>query len=118
MWVFIAVCLYVYCCSVLDSDNPLIIMFVDETALSHRRSKFQIIIELLTAISHGEHKPTRLMYTFKLSWNSMKNTLSLLESKGYIDDVSFDGKRKHYCVTESGREVLGYYSRVEDLIHV
>ena len=44
--------------------------------------------------------------------------LSLLESKGYIDDVSGDEKRKHYCVTGSGREVLGYYSGLEDLIQV
>ena len=53
-----------------------------------------------------------------LSWSSLNNTLSMLESKGYIIDVSKNEKRKHYCVTGFGREVLGYYSGLEDLLQV
>ena len=67
---------------------------------------------------HGEYRPTRLMYTCNLSWNTLSNMLSILESKGYIDDLSSDEKRKHYCVTESGQEMLGYYSGLGDLIQV
>jgi predicted transcriptional regulator len=53
-----------------------------------------------------------------LSWNSIKNTLAMLESKGNIDDVSGDEKRKHYSVTGLGREVLGYYSGLQELVQV
>ena len=86
--------------------------------MSLRRSRFQIIIELLSAISQGEYRPTRLMYCCNLSWGTLRNMLSMLECKGYIDDMSGGEKRKHYCVTGAGQEVLGYYSGLEDLLHV
>ena len=86
--------------------------------MSLRRSRFQITIELLNAIASGEYRPTRLMYSCNLSWSTLGSMLSILESKGYIDDVSGDEKRKHYSVTGAGREVLGYYSGLEELIEV
>jgi len=42
----------------------------------------------------------------------------MLESKGYIDDLSVDEKHKHYIVSASGREMLRYYSGLEELIQV
>jgi predicted transcriptional regulator len=86
--------------------------------MSLRRSKFQISIEVLQAISHGEYRPTRLMYECNLSWNSIKDTLDLLESKGFIDEISGDEKRRHYCVTPSGREIIEYYSGLQELVHI
>jgi predicted transcriptional regulator len=86
--------------------------------MSLRRSSLQISIELLTAISHGEYRPTRLMYECNMSWKSIRNTLALLESKGLVDDLSVDEKRKRYCVTSKGRDVLGYYSGLEELVQV
>jgi predicted transcriptional regulator len=44
--------------------------------------------------------------------------LTLLESKGLIDEISKDQKRKHYCVTAQGRELLGYYSGLNELVQV
>ena len=86
--------------------------------MSLRRSKLQISVEVLTAISHGEYRPTRLMYGCNLSWNSVKDTLVLLESKGYIDNVSKDHRRKHYCITSKGQEIIGYYSGLQELVHI
>ena len=42
----------------------------------------------------------------------------MLESKGYIDDVTPSEKHKQYSVTGSGREMLGYFSGLKDLIQV
>jgi predicted transcriptional regulator len=86
--------------------------------MSPRRSSFQITIELLTAISNGQHKPTRLMYECNLSWVSLKNTLNQLESKELIEEVSNDPKHKQYYVTGRGREMLGYYTGLQGLMQV
>jgi predicted transcriptional regulator len=86
--------------------------------MSLRRSSFQISIELLTAISRGEYRPTRLMYECNMFWKSIRDTLAFFESKGLVDDVSGDQKRKHYCVTPMGREIIGYYSGLEELVQV
>ena len=53
-----------------------------------------------------------------LSWSSLKDTLALLESKGYIEDLSDDQKRRHYSITSEGRGILEYYSKVEALVQV
>jgi predicted transcriptional regulator len=86
--------------------------------MTARRSKFQISIEVLEAISHGEFKPTRLMYACNLSWSSMKDVLGLLETKGYIEDLSSDGKRKQLGITGKGTEILGYYDGLENLVQI
>ena len=86
--------------------------------MTARRSKFQISIEVLEAISQGEFKPTRLMYACNLSWSSMKDVLGLLETKGYIEDLSGDGKRKQLSITGKGTEILGYYDGLENLVQI
>ena len=86
--------------------------------MGSRRSQFQISIEVLTAISHGEQKPTRLMYACNLSWNSTKEILDRLAARGFVDELYEDQKRKRYCTTVKGRDVLGYFTGLKDLIQV
>ena len=86
--------------------------------LSPRRSSFQITIDVLTVICNGEQRPTRIMYASNLSWNSLKSTLGLLVSKGYIDEDHVSDRNKKYSITAKGREVLGYYDHLESLVQV
>lgn len=86
--------------------------------MSPRRSSFQIAIDVLTVISEGEVRPTRIMYSSNLSWNSLKGTLELLVGKGYVDEEQISDRVKKYSITAKGREVLGYYDRLESLVHV
>ena len=58
------------------------------------------------------------MYSCNLSWNSIKDTLGLLSVKGYIDETYENEKRKRYCITAKGRDVLGYYSGLQNLVQV
>ena len=53
-----------------------------------------------------------------LSWGSVNKKLSLLESKGYINDVSGDKKHRQYRVTADGRELLEQYSGIQELVHI
>ena len=85
--------------------------------MSPRRSRFQISVEVLTAISSGKQKPTRIMYACNLSWNSIKDTLDLLVAKGFVDEM-YEERRKRYYITVKGRDVLGYYAGLQDLIKV
>jgi predicted transcriptional regulator len=86
--------------------------------LSPRRSSFQITIDVLTVIEKGEQRPTRIMYASNLSWNSLKSTLDLLVSKGYINQNCLDRNKKKYFITAKGREILGYYNQLESLVQV
>ena len=86
--------------------------------MSLRRSKFQISVEILTAISNGEQKPTRLMYACNLSWHSIKDTLDVLVARGFVDELFENEKRRRYYITAKGSAVIGYYSGLQELVQV
>ena len=48
----------------------------------------------------------------------MKETLVLLAEKRFIDEMYENDMRKRYCITAKGRDVLGYYSGLQDLVQV
>ena len=86
--------------------------------MSTRRSSFQIAVDVLTVIKNGEDRPTRIMYASNLSWNSLRGTLDTLVRKGYVDEMYLNQKQKRYSVTNKGRDVLNYYTRLESLVQV
>ena len=86
--------------------------------MSSRRSSFQIAVDVLTVIKNGEDRPTRIMYASNLSWNSLRGTLDTLVRKGYVDEMYLNQKQKRYSVTNKGRDVLNYYTRLESLVQV
>ena len=91
---------------------------METNTLSLRRSKLQISVEVLSAISQGEQKPTRLMYTCNLSWNSVKDTLDILVDRGFVDEMFENEKRRRYSVTAKGRDVIRYYAGLQELVQV
>ena len=58
------------------------------------------------------------MYACNLSWNSIKDTLDVLVARGFVDEMYEGQKRKRYCITAKGRDVIGYYAGLQDLIKV
>ena len=86
--------------------------------MSTRRSGFQIAVDVLTVIGEGEDRPTRIMYASNLSWNSLKGTLDILVGKGYVDEMFLNQKQRRYSITTKGKDVLGYYSRLESMVQV
>ena len=91
---------------------------METNTLSLRRSKLQISVEVLSAISQGEQKPTRLMYACNLSWNSVKDTLDILVDRGFVDEMFENEKRRRYSVTAKGRDVIRYYTGLQELVQV
>jgi len=95
----------------------IIVSSREASALSPRRSSFQIAIEVLSVIHQGESRPTRIMYASNLSWNTLKSTVDLLVNKGYADEEGDTrGRGKQYYITQSGMNVLKYYDRLEELV--
>jgi predicted transcriptional regulator len=88
------------------------------SALTPRRSSFQIAVDVLMVVNQGETRPTRIMYASNLSWNTLKSTLDLLVSKNYIQESRGVNKNRQYNITQSGLNVLKYYDRIEDLVKV
>ena len=86
--------------------------------MGSKRSRLQISVEVLAAIANGEQKPTRLMYACNLSWTSTKETLDRLAARGLVDEINENQKRRRYCITVKGRDVVKYYARLQDLIPI
>ena len=55
--------------------------------LKSRRSKLEILIDVLNAIKNGTEKPTRIMYKANLSWRLLNSTLSTLESQDLVEEL-------------------------------
>jgi predicted transcriptional regulator len=53
-----------------------------------------------------------------LSWNSIKETLAQLVAEGCVDEITENQKKKSYCITAKGRNVIGYYAGLQKLIKV
>jgi predicted transcriptional regulator len=59
------------------------------------------------------------MYAANLSWKTLKSTLDLLETKGYVELTSSPSyKQRQFAITQEGLNVLGYYKRLERLVKV
>ena len=104
--------------SISESNNPLILKELGKNALSLNRSRFQISIELLMAISHGVHKSTNLAFECKIPWNSVKKMLALLLSKDLVYEVSKGRRGKYYYVTSKGKNTVRYYTGLLGLVEV
>ena len=85
--------------------------------MNTKRSKLEIYIDILTAISKGTQKPTRIMYRTNLSWKPLTKILESLIAQGLI--IREDGgKHSLYEVTEKGRNVLRYFKEAVELITI
>jgi predicted transcriptional regulator len=76
-----------------------------------RRSKMEVKIDILQAISKGTVRPTHIMNQSNLSWATMRNFMKTLEDQGLVMPNYFEG-RKNYVLTQKGIRVLDAYANV------
>jgi predicted transcriptional regulator len=88
-----------------------------------RRSKLEIMVNVLNIIQNGETKPTRIMYGANLSWKVVKGVLESLVHQGLVEstDVSEGSRRDKrtsitYVITSEGQNVLRYFQSVSKLV--
>jgi predicted transcriptional regulator len=89
--------------------------------MSDRRSKLEIMLNVLGAIERGVDKPTRIMYAANMSWNPTQKVLNKLVHEGHItvtEEFGTQRAKKRYDITEKGRNVLRYFQGAEELISI
>ena len=80
-----------------------------------RRSRLEILIDVLRAINKGIDKPTRIMYKANLSWNSLTGALdSLLEQ----DLIMKKGGDMHntYEIADKGKQIVNFFDELRTVI--
>jgi len=81
-----------------------------------RRSRTQVIIDILTEASEGANK-TRIMYRANLNFSRFKRYLSELLVRGLIVEVSNPGSDKvMYRITDEGKALLEVLKKAERFI--
>ena len=84
-----------------------------------RRSKLDIILNVLSTVKNGVNKPTRIMYATNLSWRPTQKILdSLVKQDLILEVVNTRSRRskKKYEITEKGINILRYFEGAKDLI--
>lgn len=84
-------------------------------SVARKRSKLELYLEVLRAVSRGVSKPTNIMYKCNLSWASSKEILDALVEQSLLSVIDNEG-RKIYRITERGRKVLEYFVKAQDLL--
>lgn len=80
-----------------------------------RRSKLEVLLDIMDVVSEGNTGPTKIMYQSNISWQTLQESLDILLSNGLLFEGS-DNLRKFYRLTEKGFRVLNQYRGLrEDL---
>jgi predicted transcriptional regulator len=82
-----------------------------------KRSRLEVYIDVLEAVSSGVNKPTNIMYKCNLSWTPMREILDSMIKKGLIRKFEVKNRRI-YEITDKGRELLEYMGNVEEMLAV
>ncbi len=80
-----------------------------------RRSKMEIHLDILEAISKGVEKPTRIMFSANIPWMMLQRALSVLESNELVAKV-LQNSRSFYSITEKGYSILEKYRSVRETL--
>ncbi len=88
-------------------------MFEEETPRpSGRRSKLEITCDILSVISKGTEKPTRIMQLANVTWDDLIMYLETL-IRNQLLSRQVDGKRVTYSLTERGSALLDHYMNLK-----
>jgi predicted transcriptional regulator len=78
--------------------------------MGRRRSRTELVCEVLESIDSGIHKPTHILYNTKVSWSVYSEIMNMLESKNFIETIesneSSTRNKIKYFLTDDGREAL------------
>ncbi len=78
--------------------------------MGRRRSRTELVCEVMESISSGIHKPTHILYDTRVSWNVYKEIIEMLQEKNLIEEVASNEtstrNRVKYYLTNDGKETL------------
>ncbi len=80
-----------------------------------RRSRLEIMVDILEAISRGGGaRATWIMYEANMPYDRLKRYLSELLEKGLVRRVESGGESRYY-ITDKGLELVREYRRIKRL---
>jgi uncharacterized protein len=107
---------------VRNMDNPIAIMINEikkvnageqEEVQLKRRSRMEILLDIIQASSLQPLRPTHIMRAANISYNELKTIVDSLETKGLItSEETFGGK--YYQATSDGLKLLEEYRSFKD----
>jgi predicted transcriptional regulator len=77
-----------------------------------RRSRAEMMIDVLEAVKRGAEGPTQVMYKSNLSWSVCQDILARLVDRGLLEVSTRSGQRRHYGLSSKGSDILGWSKRV------
>ena len=87
--------------------------------MTRKRSRLQMLTDVLRVIEKGTSKPTRIMYKSNLSWHSLKGILEkLMEDELVTSEEARRGRCvcRTYVITEKGTAVITLYRDLRSLL--
>lgn len=79
-----------------------------------RRSKIEVVIDILKVIATGRMKRTHIMQRANLSWDALEKELRTLEGRGIVKSEDQRG-RVYVTLTQAGYDMLG---RFQDIVQM
>jgi predicted transcriptional regulator len=84
-----------------------------EEGPTQRRSKSEMVCDLMLAIAKGSNRPTRIMQRANLTWNALLVYLNLLAMNGLVRREE-KGNVSTYHLTDKGKDTLQAYVTLRD----
>ena len=85
--------------------------------MSGRRSRLEILLNILSAVREGMEKPTRIMYAANLSWRPTQRILSNLMEQGLVEmRIAPGASKRRYMITERGVGMLDYFEKAKEML--
>lgn len=81
-----------------------------------RRSRMEILVDILKAVDQGKQKPTHIMYSTNMCWNRMRMQLDFLTMQEMLVSTQVNGETL-YTITPKGKEILEYFTKIEGEIY-
>ena len=78
-----------------------------------RRSKEQIITQILDLCKGGDAGKTKIVYQVNLNFKTVNNYLYLLQKKGLLETIQ--SEKIHYKTTPSGEKALESFRIIKEI---
>ena len=79
--------------------------------MAHRRSRIELYVDILQAISKGRQSPSKIVYAANFSYDRVVKHVGFLKEQQLIKGI--DGMKDRYQITEKGVDVIRYFSEIE-----
>ena len=76
-----------------------------ENLINSRRSELEILADILRLSKEGAKK-TKILYQVNLSYSQLKNYLTFLKERNFLDEICLENGGRIYKTSERGLELL------------